>query len=235
MARESLNQPGGRQLMVTDTATNLFQVIMRVENDWGAVSMPNDSPRPDYGSNSWVRLQRTGTIFLAYVSSNSVDWVPLYKTTGGLRVFADQIYVGIAASSHSSNQLATFTVSDFGPTPTLTANRAVTLALLDYRRGDYLAAAEWCNMVLAYSESDSMHRCSAQIILAMADEQMHNSEESRQELDSARSLIGLSPNAGWQSGSATEGVWFEWVYVQALLQEAAALIEKPEVSHGGKH
>jgi hypothetical protein len=226
MVRESLDQPGGRQLMVAKDAINLFQVVMRVENNWGAVSLPDDSLRPAYGSNSWVRLQRTGTIFQAYAGSNGVDWLPLYKTTGGLRVLADPVYVGIAASSHSSNQVAVFTLSDFGPTPTVTVNRAVTRALLDYRRGDGAGALEWCNRVLAYPASDAVHACLAQIILALAEQQCGQPAAARLQLAAARDLMGVKSADEMEPGHATEGFWFEWVFARVLLQEATAKIEK---------
>jgi hypothetical protein len=229
MARESSDQPGSRQVMVADDATNAFQILMRLNADAWTISVPEIPLPTAYGSNSWLRLQRSGAIFHAYASSNGVDWVHLYQTTGGARTFADPIYVGIAASAHSSNQLATFKVSDFGPTPTMTVNLAVTLALLDYRRGDFPAAADACNRVLAYPECDPVHDCTARVILAMADEQLHQPDEARTQLSAVRNVSGQKFAEELEAGNAKEGYWFEWVFVRVLLQEAVALIEVPKL------
>ena len=234
MVRESPDQTNGREVMVADSATNVFQAVMRVENNWGAYSVP-DNPLPSaYGSNSWVRLQRVGTVFHTYASSNGLDWVQLYQTTGGLRVYPDTVYVGIAASSHSSNQVTTFTVTDLGPTPTISVNLATILALLDYRRGNFPAAADRCNRVLAYPECDPVHVCTAQIILAMVNEQLLQPDQARLKLAAARNLIEPQFANGLEPGNDTGGFWYQWLYARVLLQEATILIEKPALSPGIK-
>jgi hypothetical protein len=196
-----------------------------MENNWGAYSVP-DNPLPlAFGSNSWVRLQRVASVFHVYTSSNGVDWVPFYQTTGGLRVFPDEVYLGIAANAHSSNQLANFKVSDFGPTPTITVNLATTLALLEYRRANFCLAAKWCNRVLDYPESDPVHVCLAQTLLSMANERLQRPDQARLQLAAARDLIQPKFSDALQSNGDTDDFWFEWLYARVLWREARAMID----------
>ena len=206
--------------MVAVNAENSFQVLRRLQEGRSTASAPQNPLPGAYGSNSWVRLQRVGAIFHTYASSNGVDWAQLYQTTGGDTPFADPIYVGVAASAHSSNSVSTNVLSDLGATPTVRANMAVTLALMAYRRGNFEEAADWCRRSLAYPEYDAVRVATARTILAMASARLGRPEQARAELNQARALIEGKFPSSLEGGSEAKAFWFDWAYVQILLREA---------------
>jgi serine/threonine protein kinase len=220
MAREVPSQSSSRHVMVAVNAMNSFQVVMRSQVGAAATSVPQDPLPAAYASNSWVRLQRVGAIFHAYTSSNGVDWLQLYQTTGGDKPFSDPIYFGIAASSHSTNSVATNVVSNLGATPTVSVDTALTLALLEYRRGDATKSAEWCRRLLAYPECDVMHGAAAHTLLVLACAKLDQPEEARQHLAQARDLIERRLAGGLEAGNYADGFWFDWVFARELLREA---------------
>jgi hypothetical protein len=223
MAREGADSSRSRHVMVTVNAQNSFQVVTRSAEGAEAVSVPQNPLPAAYGSNSWVRLQRVGAIFHAYTSSNGVDWTQLYQTTGGDKPFSDPIYFGIAAGAHSTNDVSTNLVSGFGVTPAVSPDAAVTLALLEYRRGDVGKSVEWCERVLRYPESSITQITTAQIVLKMAYKKMGRMDEAREQLASAREVVQAKFSEALGSGNKTDGYWFDWVFMRALLQEATAL------------
>jgi serine/threonine protein kinase len=220
MAREVPSQSSSRHVMVAVNAMNSFQVVMRSQVGAAATSVPQDPLPAAYASNSWVRLQRVGAIFHAYTSSNGVDWMQLYQTTGGDKPFGDPIYFGIAASSHSTNSVATNVVSNLGATPTVSVDTALTLALLEYRRGDATKSTEWCRRLLAYPECDVMHGAAAHTLLVLTCAKLDQPEEARQHLAQARDLIERRLSGGLEAGNYADGFWFDWVFARELLREA---------------
>jgi len=235
MARESSDEAGSRHVMVAVNAENSFQVLTRSEAGAIATSVPQNPLPKAYGSNSWVRLQRVGAIFHAYTSDNGVDWAQLYQTTGGDKPFCDPIYVGMAACAYSSTAVTTNVITDLGFTPTVPVDVTVTLALLEYRRGDFSKSAEWCRRSLAYPEYEAVRVATVQTILAMACQQLARNEEARVELAQARELINSKFANDPESGEEAKAGWFDWEFAKVLLREATALIEPtiPTVlSHG---
>ena len=106
--------------------------------------------------------------------------------------------------------------------------QCVSLALLDYRKGDFQSATNWCHRCLAYPEMVAPRAATAQVILAMSDWRLGHRDESRTELASARGDIETQFRKGLERGSAPNGFWFDWVFAQILLREAEALIAAPE-------
>ncbi len=225
MARESPDSTGSRHVMVAVNAEDSFQVVMRSEEGAVATSVPQNPLPAAYSSNSWVRLQRVGAIFHAYTSSNGVDWAQLYQTTGGDRPFSDPIYFGIAASSHATNAVATNVVDNFGATPTVPVNAALTLALWEYRGGHFEKTATWCRRLLAYPESKAVETETARVILALACQQMNQSAEARHLLEQARTAIGKKFSSDLEADSRADGFWYEWLVARALLDEAEKLAD----------
>ncbi|MBI5383836.1 MAG: HYR domain-containing protein [Verrucomicrobia bacterium] len=81
----------------------------------------NSTDNPKY-PNAWLRLQRVGSVFNGYFSSNAVDWVLLSSrdtsiNSGG--AFPSTLYLGLATSSHQQTTT---------PYPQLTLN-----AFAEYR------------------------------------------------------------------------------------------------------
>jgi eukaryotic-like serine/threonine-protein kinase len=224
MAREFPDQPDSRHIMVAVNAQNSFQVLIRSVQGAPAASVPQNPLPAAYGSNSWVRLQRVGALFLAYTSSNGVDWTQLYQTTGGNQPFNDPIFFGIAASSHDTNGVATNVVSDFGPTPVVPVDTALTLALLEYRRGNFAQSAVWCQRLLAYPECNPVQTATTHVILALAGWRLNQVAEAEAQLAQSRDSIQNRFSGGLQSGDQTDGFWYDWIVARVLLQEAEGLI-----------
>ncbi|HEX9048732.1 MAG TPA: serine/threonine-protein kinase [Verrucomicrobiae bacterium] len=219
MARESLERTAGRHVMVAVNANNTFQVVLRSEDGAMATSVPPNPLPQAYGSNSWVRLQRVGSIFHAYTSSNGVDWVLLYLAAGSDKPFSDRLYFGVAASAHSNSALATNILSDVGVTPAVSPNAALTLALWDYRHGRMESTTAWCRRLLAYPECGAMQSATARVILALACEESNQPEEGRRQLEQARDTIEKRFSAGLEPGSKGEGFWFDWLLARNLLKQ----------------
>ena len=221
MARESLSSVGSRHVTVAVNANGTFQVIFRSAENAVSESLP-ENPLPEtYGSNSWVRLQRAGAIFHAYTSSNGVDWAELYATTARQKLISDLVYFGIAAGAHSSNAVATNVVSDFGPTPTVSPEVALALALYELRRGGADASAEWSRRLLSCPECNEAQLSTAHVILAMACRELGKSDESQRQLALARDVIAKKFATDLDVGSKAEGYWFDWVFAEVLLQGAS--------------
>ncbi len=109
----------------------------------------------------------------------------------------------------------------------LAAWRSVSLALMEYRRGNYSEAAGWCRRCLAYSEYNAPRTATARVILAMACHQLGQSDEARSELDQARKIIENRLQGGLERGTGVQGFWFDWLFAQVLLREATGLIDGP--------
>ena len=224
MARESLNQTASRHIMVAVNANNTFQVLLRAQEGALATSVPANPLPPAYGTNSWIRLQRTGAIFHAYSSSNGVDWTQLYLTTVGDKPFSDPIYFGLAAAAHDATLDATNVISNFGVTPVVSANLALTLALLDYRLADFGQSAAWCRRLLNFPECNAAQLVNAQIIQALIWKKTGQSDEADPQLAQARELVDKTLSPPLEEGNAANGFWFDWLLARELLQEYDAVI-----------
>ncbi len=233
MARDSLQDPGCREVMVGLNATGTFQVLARTMAGAGTASLPPNPLPAAYGSNSWVRLQRTGAAFHAYCSSNGTDWVELYQiasATGPEGAFADPIYFGIATCAHSTNKTATAVVSDLGVTPIVPVRVMADLALLEYRRGNDSKAAEWCRRCLAFPEYNAPRIAFVRVILAMSCHRLGQTGEAASEMDQARSAIEARFKDGLDSTTASQYFWYDWIFARVLLRESEALFDEPRAA-----
>ena len=103
--------------------------------------------------------------------------------------------------------------------------RSVSLALVEYRRGNYAKAAEWCRRCLAYPEYNAPRTATARVILAMSDHQQGQDVEARAELARGREVIGAKFKNSLDRGTPVQGFWFDWEFARILLGEATALID----------
>ena len=120
MARVSTN-PGSRFIIDAVTPSNGQNNVVvqwRDTENGGCGSIHNGSggpvAPPPY-PNMWLRLQRIGSMFNCYWSSNAVDW-QLYTnrdtaTFGG--AYPDTILVGLALTSHNQPLLTSNAVAEF--------------------------------------------------------------------------------------------------------------------------
>jgi serine/threonine protein kinase len=228
MARDSLTNPASRHVLMGLNAENSFQVLVRSAAGATTASLPPNPLPTAFGSNSWLRLQRVGTVFHAYASSDGTDWVQLYQfdsANGTEGLFADPTYVGIATLAHSAQATTTAVLSEFGVTPTVPVNVTIAFALLEYRRHDHVKAIEWGRRCLAHPEYNAARVATARAILALALHQLGDHAEMRKQLDLSRELIEKKFRTGLDLGGGAHGFWFDWIFARTLLREAESLIQ----------
>ena len=98
---------------------------------------------------------------------------------------------------------------------------SLSLALLEYRQGNYARASDLCRKCLAYPERNALWTTTAQLILAMSYWQMHQYREAVPKMIEAQERIdsefgnGLDPNPS----NDPEHHWFDWVLARILLRE----------------
>jgi eukaryotic-like serine/threonine-protein kinase len=106
----------------------------------------------------------------------------------------------------------------------LAAWRSVSLGLMEYRSGNYVEAAEWCNRCLSYPEHITPRTETARVILAMASFRLGKTSDARSELAQARQVIEAKYQNQLERGSPMQGFWFDWAFARILLREAEGLI-----------
>ncbi len=124
---------------------------------------------------------------------------------------------GIAARSIATNADANVDVF-------LAAWRSVSLALMEYRRGNFTAAADWCHQCLNYPENIAPRTATARAILAMSCQKLGKTGEARTQLEEARQIVDNKFKSQLGQGNGVQGFWFDWVFARILLNEATALI-----------
>jgi serine/threonine protein kinase len=223
MARDSLTDNSSHQITVAVNSGNTFQNLFRSVR--GGNTSDNNSLWPAHGSNSWVRLQRIGATFYTYSSGDGNDWTLLFQLDTASDPdgpFANPIHLGIAVCSHSFVSNTTAVVSDLSVTPTVPINRTITLALLEYRRGHYDKAIEWCRRCLGgYPNYSAARVAAAHAILAMSLGAQHKNGEARSEWQQASLLVDRKFSNGLDFGDSAQGFWFDWILAKTLLNEAA--------------
>jgi tetratricopeptide (TPR) repeat protein len=98
---------------------------------------------------------------------------------------------------------------------------ASALALLEYRRGDYVKATNLCRRCLdSYPNDKGASGALARVILALAASRLRPPEEALAPLQQARERIDLSFNKGLNMNPNTlGGYWFDWVLARLLVRE----------------
>ena len=125
---------------------------------------------------------------------------------------------GIAARSIATNADANVDVF-------LAAWRSVSLALMEYRRGNFAQAAGWCQQCLNYNEQIAPRTATARAILAMSCQRLGQTGEARTQLQEARQIVDNKFKSHLDQGNGVQGFWFDWVFARILLNEATALID----------
>jgi tetratricopeptide (TPR) repeat protein len=107
--------------------------------------------------------------------------------------------------------------------------RAVSLALLEYRRRDYRKAVEWCRSSLACRQDTPVRSATARLILAMSLEQEKEQEAALSEFEQARKIIESGFDTGLRNGRWDRGLWFDWLFARVLSREASEVLHtKPD-------
>ncbi len=105
--------------------------------------------------------------------------------------------------------------------------RVMSLALFEYRKGEYARAAALCGRCLAYPDGNAPRSATARVILAMALHRLGRGGEALAELNASREIIEAKSRGRVDRGTPVQGFWFDWAFARILLREGAALIEPP--------
>lgn len=106
--------------------------------------------------------------------------------------------------------------------------RAMSLALFEYRRGDYFAAIAWSQRSLNYSNRNGPRIATVSLIHAMALYRIGRYEEARTEFRRGRQLVEEKFEGEIDRGTPVQGFWFDWAFARILLREASGLLDGPE-------
>jgi serine/threonine protein kinase len=123
---------------------------------------------------------------------------------------------------------AFLSVTNEDPDPILQAAwGSVSIALMEYRRGNYTKTVEWSRRCLNYSEDNLPRTATAHLLLAMARQKLGQHDEALTELAAGRDVIENKFAAGLDRGDGEIGFWFDWVFGRILLREAGAVCAGP--------
>jgi tetratricopeptide (TPR) repeat protein len=102
--------------------------------------------------------------------------------------------------------------------------------LVEYRQGRFDSAISWAQKSLGASGTNYTTAASAGAVLAMAQQQLKQSEEARKALAQATQVFETKlPKP--ESGDLGEN-WPEWLVARILVREAKGLIEGPGTPSG---
>jgi hypothetical protein len=99
----------------------------------------------------------------------------------------------------------------------------VSLSLIEYRRGNYTKAADWCRRCQAYSQDNLPRTATSETILAMCDFQLGQRNEAAAKLAEGRTIIENRFKNDLERGDGEQGFWFDWVFGRIILDEAEKL------------
>lgn len=102
---------------------------------------------------------------------------------------------------------------------------AVSMALIEFRRGNYGKSEEWSRRCLGFHEDILPRTATAHLLLAMACQHTGRTQEASLELAKGREMIEKKFRDNLDRGEGTRGFWFDWIFAKVLLQEATGLIK----------
>jgi serine/threonine protein kinase len=105
------------------------------------------------------------------------------------------------------------------------AFRAMSLAMLEYRQGNYVESLQWCLKSQRYPDSNEARAAGVHAIAAMCAHHLGQHEFARSELAQAREFFNVTFQQQQFPRGEGQGLWLDWAIARILEREAAALIE----------
>ena len=124
--------------------------------------------------------------------------------------------LGFSASSANSIKAGTTTPSSMDN---------MLFGLLEYRRGNYAGALDWCQRSLDAPNFIALPAATDRIIRAMSFHRLGNDAAARSELGQASSLVQGGFNIGFDQWN-----WREWATYHLMFREAEAMMPQASVS-----
>jgi len=103
--------------------------------------------------------------------------------------------------------------------------RCTSSAIYEYRRENWIQAAQFCKYSLNYDDHNNARVAMVHAVLAMAYYQSGQFEDGQAELDKSRQLVSDKFIKGLDIGDGKVGYWFDWIAARIFLREAETLIE----------
>jgi hypothetical protein len=135
----------------------------------------------------------------------------------------------LTALSPLAEKIAESIRNDTSPNQWALPWQCLSLALFEYRRGNYAEAVNWGNRGLSFKEDSAKERVAAiQAILAMSYRQLGQADPAASALAKSGELV----EERWKSPFAIPNVnsqdyWYDWFLARILEREAAATIQAP--------
>ncbi len=104
---------------------------------------------------------------------------------------------------------------------------SLSVALWEYRRGNFAGAEVWCRQCLDYPEANAPRAATAHVIRAMADQRLGRTADASAELAIARDLFENKARNASERGTPIQGFWFDWAFARILLHECTAMVGTP--------
>ena len=109
------------------------------------------------------------------------------------------------------------------PAPDRAAWNALSLALLEYRQGDYAKAVERCQQCLVLPKLNAAGSATADVILAMSCWQMNQKTQALSQWSTGEENIELWFKGAPKVGNGDTGYWYDWVMARVLSRECQNL------------
>jgi len=101
----------------------------------------------------------------------------------------------------------------------------VSLALWEYRRGNYAKAVDWSQRCLSSAEKNAPRSAAALAVAAMAHLRLSSAEDAANELQTGEEIMDGKPKGRLNLGTPVQGFWFDWALSRILLREAQLEID----------
>lgn len=111
---------------------------------------------------------------------------------------------------------------------------AMSIALFEYRSGNYSNSIQWCRSCLDTPDHNAPREVTAMALLALNFHKTASEGEALSMLDEARRLLERDRLPAHDRGTPVHGFWFDWVFAGIILDEALAEI-RPNESKKAEH
>jgi tetratricopeptide (TPR) repeat protein len=207
-------------------AADRFAVLMQVNqpDDWDVTTLDYLRYGPlllETGDAAGYERFRQSAVAHFLETTNPVPAERVVKVSLLTSPSADFLAALAPLAATASNSLANASSLD-GWQKSLAAWRAFSLALMEYRRGNYAGVEQWYQKSVSYEQGAAVREVTFQIVLAMAHYQTGRADQARSELVQARQKVENQFNN--LSVNSDGAYWFDWVFARILLREATALM-----------
>jgi hypothetical protein len=212
----------GRWKQAADRLAVLVQVNQ--PDDWDVTTLDYLRNGPlllEMGDTAGYERFRQAAVAHFAGTTNPVPAERVVKVSLLTRPSADLLAALSPLAATASNSLANAS-SPTGWQVSLAAWRSFSLALMEYRRGNYAGVEQWYQKSVHYEDQTVVRAVTFQIVLAMAHFQTGRTDQARSELGQARQKV-----EAWFNERPVIGgdYWFDWVFARILLREAEAQME----------